>query len=286
MTTQAHWQPISSSRHANAGWVPYSDYHHAANQTTTPLLAAELSKASAIYPLAFLPQGETNYQLVAVHSLQPNINLFVNSQGKWLAPYVPAWYRSHPMRLLENKETGEQLLCVDEASPLFQAKIKKQKSDSSASNESFIEKNQHIEMFFDEEGKPSAILQGVIDFQKQCYTNRLVTEKLVQQLVDADLIEPWELNLQIEEGEAQPVSGLYRINEAALQELAGDTLEALAKNGALVIAYAQLLSADRIKDLEHRYRYKAQDQAQQASGHINLDELFGDDDGEDLKFGF
>lgn len=264
MTT---WTPVSRTQHVNAGWLSYRDYLHAATYATTPLLAAELPKAVGAFPLAFVQQEES-YQLVALHSLQPGVNLYINSQGQWLAPYVPAWHRSHPFRLLRNEENDDQILCVDESSTLFQA-----------------EASGAAKPFFDAEGNPHQELQETLGFLQECHNNRLLTDKLVQQLANAGLIQRWALQLQGSEGEPRLVEGVFQINVAALRALGGDALSALAASGALAIAYAQLLSADRIREFEQRYRYREQEQA--ASTTPDFDDLFGENgDSDTLNFGF
>lgn len=261
------WHPISRTQHANAGWLPYCDYQHAATTTATPLLAAELPKTVGAFPLAFVQQDE-GYQLVALHSLQPGVNLYVNSQGQWTAPYIPAWHRSHPFRLLKSDASDDQILCVDESSPLFQQ-----------------EATGDAKRFFDAEGKPNPDLQQTLGFLQECHHNRILTDKLVQQLEDAGVIQPWPLQLQGSEGEPKPVQGVFQINEAALRTLTGETATALIASGAMAIAYAQLLSSERIREFEQRYKLRAQEQA--ASKAPDLDALFGEGgDGDTLKFGF
>lgn len=267
MTTTPNWTPLSRSRHAKAARRPYANYQHAATSTFSPVLMVELSKLNGLYPLAFVQQGRS-YQLVALHGLQPGVNLYVNSQGQWQAPYIPAWHRSHPMRLLTNEDNGEQVLCVDEASSLYQ-------SQTSADGE----------RFFDDQGELSASMQGIFNFLQQCHHNRQITDTLVQQLADAGLIQPWALQVQAEGGTPITINGLFHINEAALQQLPGETLGRLAASSALGIAYAQLLSADRIAELLQRHQLRAQQQGQQSAAP-DLDKLFGESgDGDTLKFG-
>lgn len=259
------WQAVSKTRHRNAGWLPYTDHRFAAEDVTCPLLAAELPHAVACFPIAFTLAGES-YQLVALQSLQPGVNLYVNSQGQWLAPYVPAWYRSHPLRLLQSQE-GEHVLCVDEDSPLFRAKMEGE------------------QRFFNDQGEVTPALQQVIDFLQQCRNNQSVTQTLVKDLAEAGLIQPWPLQLDNGSETPTPVAGVFRIDEAALQHLPGDQLATLAQSGALAIAYAQLLSAPRLTDFNKRYQHRAQEQARQASDDINLDNLFGEQ-GDTFKFSF
>lgn len=261
----AQWQALSKSQHPNAGWLPYTDYHFAAGDVFSPLLAAEIPHAVACYPIAFT-QNVEGYQLVALQSLQPGVNLYVNSQGQWLAPYVPSWYRSHPLRLLPS-DTGEQLLCIDVESPLFRTQMEGE------------------QRFFDAQGEITPALQKVIEFLQQCRNNQTVTQTLVNALAAAGLIAPWALELDMGKTQPTPVAGIFHIDEVALQNLPGERLAPLAQSGALAIAYAQLLSAPRLADFSKRYQHRAQDQARQVSDEINLDALFGEH-GETFKFGF
>lgn len=265
--TTVKWIPVSRSRHATAGWLPYDSYQQVANQSRCPVLMAELPKINGFYPLAFHRQATAGYQLVAILGLQPDVNLYVNHKGQWLAPYVPSWYRCAPFHLLRNKTTHEQLLCVDETSPYFQAR-----AENAA------------QRFFDDSGQPTQAMQQVIEFQESCYANRQFTRQQVQQLADAGLIQPWELQAANADNKLAKVRNLFRINEAALHQLPAETLATLAKSGALGMAYAQLLSTGRITDLQARHQLWLQAQAK-ANSTPDLEQLFeGDDDS--LSFGF
>ena len=263
----AQWQALSPSRHPQAGWMPYTDYQFAAGDAFSPLLAAEIAHAVACFPIAFTQAGDgQGYQLVALQSLQPGVNLYVNSQGQWLAPYVPSWYRSHPLRLLPS-DTGEHLLCVDADSPLFRPEMAGE------------------QRFFDDQGAITPALHKVIDFLQQCRNNQSVTQNLVNALDAAGLIVPWALELDTGKAQPTPVAGIFHIHEAALQNLPAEQLAPLAHSGALAVAYAQLLSAPRLADFSKRYQHRAQDQTRQVSDEINLDALFGEQ-GDTFKFGF
>ena len=258
------WLAVSKTRHHNAGWMPYSEYHFTSSDTTCPLLAAEVAHAVTCFPIAFIKHND-NYQLVVLQSLQPNINLYVNKQGQWLAPYMPSWYRSHPLRLLQNN-TGEYLLCVDEDSSSFQI---------NSTGE---------QRLFDAQGNYTSSLSKVLEFLQQCHNNRMLTETLVNQIAEAELIIPWPLQLETGKGQPTPVNGVYQIDEHALRTLPGSQLAVLSQSGALAVAYAQLLSIPRLQDFSRRYRQRVEDQTQEASGEINLDNLFGDQG--DSKFSF
>ncbi|MDR5899554.1 hypothetical protein QC823_11220 [Halomonas vilamensis] len=63
-----------------------------------------------------------------------------------------------------------------------------------------------------------------------------------------------------------------------MRHLAGDTLSALAKSGALTVAYMQLLSQARLSDLAKRTEHP------NSGKKVDLESLFDED--EDLNFDF
>jgi len=108
-----------------------------------------------------------------------------------------------------------------------------------------------------------------VDFLKQCVQNKQVTQTLVNQLAEHNLIQPWDLKSRGLDDDPKPVKGLYHIDEPALKDLTPEYLSALAKSGALAVAYAQLLSEARLQDFAERFA--ARNQPPTA-------DLFGEDD--------
>lgn len=268
------WHALTKSDYANAGYAKYGDYKHAQTDAVAPLLMAELSHALPYYAIGFvaIPGQESEsqrYQLVLIQALQPGLNLYVNQEGKWLAPYVPSYYRSYPFRLIANAAKDNELtLCFDQESGLIHQPA--EQSDV---------------RFFDDAGELSQPMKAVVDFLQQRVQNEALTQSLVNQLSDAGLVETWNIEVKSaqDDDKTQPVQGIFRINEQALKQLEPGLLAELAQSGALGLAYAQLLSQARLKDLSLRYQYHAKQQAQPEPLEVDLDKLFGEDD-ETLKF--
>ena len=262
------WTALSPSQHQALAFRRFADYHFAQMDSFAPVLAAELSEASAYYPLAFIAQGEA-FQLVAVQSLQPGLNLYVGPQGQWQAPYVPSCYRSHPFRLLPKPDDeSQQILCFDADSSLID------------------EDNSNLDSLavFDREGQPSETLQPIIDFLQQRHNNQQLTDRVVASLARHGLIQPWPIKAQTdEEADSKAIEGLYHIDEERLKALAPAALSELTASGALGLAYAQLLSQARLKDFAVRYRQHDEYAKQQSSQMTDLDELFGENN-ETLSF--
>ncbi|KUJ72457.1 SapC family protein [Thiomicrospira sp. WB1] len=261
------WQPIQKSAHQNAKWQAYRDYGFANYDTTAPLLMAEMANALPFYPIGFVKDASDTFQLVTIQSLQPGLNLFVNAQGKWRVPYVPSIYRGYPFKMVKT-ETGDSVLCVDTESGLFMAEPE----------------NAQGQALFSEEGELSEPMKKVVEFLQQCDQNRQATQNAVNELVKADLIVPWSIQAKTSDASEKPVKGLFKIDEAKLKSLPGETLTLLSETNALALAYSQLLSLPRLKGLSQLYKLHEAEQKKTKPEEVDLDQLFGDDDEDSLKF--
>lgn len=212
-------QAITRERHANQRWRRYNSYSFAAADALSPLVVQEMPKATLSLPIGFIA-AEGGYQPVAIQGLKPGKNLFVAADGRWVGSYVPAAYRGYPFALARAGD-GKQVLCIDEGSGLLSA------SDG--------------EPFFGEDGQPGKAVTDVLKFLNQIDGNRQVTRHICALLQKHNLIQPWKIVLQGEDGE-QKVEGLYRIDEAAMNRLPAEAFMELRDAGALLLAYCQLLS--------------------------------------------
>ena len=220
-----NFQAVSRERHAALRWRRYSNYTFAAADTVVALVAAELPKAVMSIPIAFIEQGDA-FVLVAVLGLQPGNNAFVAADWRWVGQYIPAAFRSHPFRLVPT-ESG-QLLCVDEDSGLI---------GEGASGE--------CESFFGDNGEPTPAVRDIVGFLTHVEQSRAITAAACAVLRQHQLIRPWAITLKTETGEQQ-ITGLFQIDEAALNRLPDEALLEVRKAGALPIAYCQLLSMQHL----------------------------------------
>jgi len=227
---------ISKENFSGKTWRRHAGYAFAARETLIPLVVAELAQAVPAMPLGFVQSGE-GFQLVAVTALQPGANLFVAPDGRWLGAYVPAALRGYPFRLVKAQDRADSVLCIDEASGLV------------------VEAGQG-ETFFDEDGQPSKALKGVLELLSQVERSRMATRTAVDALAAAKLVQPWPLS--IKQGEQNvSVTGLYRIDEPALNALSNKTFTPLRRSGALPVAYAQLLSMNQLSVLQRLSQIQA-----------------------------
>ena len=186
-----NYQVITRERHGAKRWLRYTGYAFAMREAVMPLALAELAKAALSLPIGFIAQGD-GFVPAAVMSLQPEKNLFVAADGRWIHGYIPAAVRGYPFRLAKASD-GRQVLCIDEDSGL-------------------VNDGPDGESFFDDEGKPVQALREIMDFLEQTEQSRQVAARACAVLSKHHLIQQWPIIHQTASGERK-IDGLFRIDE-------------------------------------------------------------------------
>ena len=253
-----NYQVISAATYGAKRWLRYTGYAFAMRESVFPLALAELAKAAMSLPIGFIAQSDS-FVPAAVMSLQPEKNLFIAADGRWIHGYIPAAVRGYPFRLA-NTTDGRQVLCIDEDSGL-------------------VNNGPDGEAFFDDDGKLVQALRDIMDFLVQTEQSRQVVARACAILHKHHLIQHWPIIHQTASGERK-IDGLFRIDEAALNQLAADALFEVRNAGGLHIAYCQLLSMQHLPALGELTAAHAKTEAAQivtVSGELNL-ELFKKND--------
>lgn len=257
------WVAVQKTTHQHTRWLKYSHYNFAKNDTVAPVLLAELTQLLPFYPLAFVA-AEQGFQLVALQSIQPKLNLYLSAEGKWRVPYVPSTYRSHPFMLAPKNDT-EQTLCLNETS------------------EFIIKDSTQGKAIINAQGELDESMQPIIRFLQQCHANKQLTQQAVDLLNQHHLIVPWPIE-QSQNDTKVPVNGVYQIDASALHQLSGEALAELNQHHALELAYAQLHSKPRLHNFETLSQLYQQEQQQEAAKDLDLDQLFGEQNDDMFRF--
>ena len=259
--------PLSRNKHQYAG-LAAGDYRFAAENAVVPIVAEEIPQTLATMALGFVHfANENKYQLVAIQSLIPGQNLYIHVDGRWLMGYKPAWYRTHPFKLLPQEESERLILCIDEGS----ARYHEQAEEGDIP-------------FFNADGSPSQQVEGLMQFLKKLETGRQVTQAAVDRLAQHQLIVPWQIENRIDgnDDKRQPINGLFKVDEQALNALEPSILGELAKTGALALAYGQLLSEHRVPMIAKLYDLRQEALRQMANkktgDDLDIESLFADND--------
>ena len=219
-------EPLSSSKHANLKLIPANDYSFAREISRVPLSHTELVQASRYYPIVF-PAGEAMLPQ-ALLSLSRAKNFFVDENGNWTVPYVPAHIRRYPFILAKSDEQGNYAVCIDSEAP-------------------HLSTDQGNPLYADN-GEASELLNNAMEFLKRYHQEMLDTERLFAALQERGLLQDKLFN--IGQGEEQfTVRGFKTVDTDKLGEMDNETLGDWVKRGVMGLVYAHLHSLDNVRRL-------------------------------------
>jgi len=262
---------LQPDQHKSAGYTPAKSFQFASEISVVPILKDEVANTIGQMCLAFRKTlvGEVqSFDLVAMQSLQHDRNFFILPDGRWFRGYIPAFYRAYPFALKQGGKSNQLQICVN-------------------SDAIITEPAEEDLRFFDDKPELSPHLQSVLKFLVTTLQNRQVTINLCKMLDEANLIIEWPITFSEPDDNNQlqkkTLRGLYHIDAQAISQLSGEQLVSLNHSGALSLAYSQLLSEARLKELaelQTAYRQMEVNNQQQAQQQEvpDLDSLFGQDD--------
>lgn len=258
------WVALSASRHRGAAWLPQRGYRFASALPMIAIRVQELSQLLPHYLIAFRA-ARAGFQPVVLLGAGDDSNLYVNTDGRWLASYVPEALRGYPFALGGHKEQdkggrAEKVLCLHREHLLVEE----------------VERKGALPLF-NEKGELAVEVQRILEFLTQREQRAAVTSAATNALQDAGLIRPRALTLS--RGPDEPprrLEGVYGIDEKRLNALDTATFTGLRSSGALALAYVQLLSFSRTEHLERRMAYLRRQQPLTTAG-ADSGELFRDD---------
>ncbi|MGB2119506.1 MAG: SapC family protein [Porticoccaceae bacterium] len=195
----------------------------------------EFRNVQACYPIFFIKDGDTGqFYPAALFGFEENENLFVTDQG-WDATYIPMMIRRHPFLIgFQPGPNGEQA----EDNPVVSIDMDNPRVNT--------EKG---EALFTEEGNQTPYLEGAIAGLEAIHAGHEHNKVFVQALLANDLLEPFTLEITLNDGSNNQLLGFYTINEEKLRDLDGDTLSRLSKEGYLQAIYMQIASFARVRTL-------------------------------------
>lgn len=225
---------LNDQIHAQLKVRPATSFAYAAGASSVPLLASEFFEAAREYPIVFV-RGETGPVPTALLGLREGENLYVDSDGKWDARYVPAFVRRYPFVPGKGAQ-GELLVCIDEASPCF---------DGTAGEALFAA------------GKPTPQLEHAIKFLTEFHQAAAFTEQLGRRLQELGLLRQADSLAQLNDGSQFRLNGLNVVDETKLRALDRDTVQELFGNNTLAAVYAHLMSLGNMGALVDRLSRRA-----------------------------
>lgn len=224
--------PLDRARHRDLRLVRETKpFAFAATSHIIPAVVDEFALAARFLPILFIPAAPhpTPVFLVGTRTGQ---NLLVDSEGKWIDPYVPAFVRRYPF-MLGTPEGASPIICVDD------------KYEG-------LRQQDVGERLFAEDGADTPLLQDYARLTETYFAAAKRTETFLETLAALQLLRSVTVEIRSETGANTALHGFLTIDENRLNALPDADFLKLRAEGFLSAIYAHLFSlaaVDRLRQL-------------------------------------
>ena len=243
--------PLNSRDHGDWKVSSFADATFMASTHAIPLTVDEFVDAQRDYPIVFT--AGDNPLPIALMGLNDGVNTFIDAEKKLEAGvYVPAYVRRYPFILAKlNRESDDMSLCFDPTSGVV-GKADAGQQLFRAPTDS--EKQELTDQGQPEAMKPTDYTNGVLEFCTRFEQSGQRTRAFLEEIKKLDLLMEGRIDITRGDMPNQPFTytGFQMINEEKLRELPTDKIEALNKNGMLMLMHAQLFSMNLMRTLFER----------------------------------
>ena len=192
--------------------------------TALPLSFTEFTVACRDYPIAFVGADVASVIAMAVLGLEHQQNLFVTADESWDATaYLPAYVRRYPFCMtrvtVDGRVQAERVACVEKRAL-----------------------SERGEALYDAKGEPLAAWEERRKLLFEYEADLVRAEEMCRELGQLQLLETFNVQAVPHQGAPVAMTGMYRVAEHKLAELAPEKLKELAQKGVLARVYAHLIS--------------------------------------------
>jgi len=225
---------LNSSAHANTKVITDRGAEYGDNIKYALTFAFEFRNIQSCYPIFFSKDSETGqFYPIALFGLVNNENLFLDDRG-WDATYIPMMIERHPFLIgyqgaADPDGDPSPVVSIDMDNP----RVSKLKGET----------------LFTDGGKPTAYLEQAVTRLEAIHRGHEHNKDFVTALLDNDLLEPFTMEIKLNDGSDNQLLGFYTINEDKLSQLSGEALSALNTDGHLQPIYMALASYARVRTL-------------------------------------
>ncbi len=195
----------------------------------------EFRNLQAHYPVLFQKDVDTGtFQGVALLGLERGENLFLTDKG-WNAHYMPMVLEMQPFLIGTQRRSGEepeQVIHIDLNSPRV--------SDTEG------------HPVFLPHGGNTPYLEYIAGILEQVHIGASTSAAFYQAVDALGLLEPFALDIELNDSSKSRLTGFYTVNEEKLYALGGDDLSSLNKKGFLQPLFMAVASLSNFRDLIER----------------------------------
>lgn len=223
--------PLNNKQHANLKIQQSNDVSRFKKQHLIPITVQDFIPLSTEFPVVFVKNEETGqFTSVAMMGIRSGINLYCQDV-KWSCAVAPIGFHNAPLSLVKTSENSDEVIvCFDENSSLISTDTGEALFDEQCQQTEFLNR------------KTQALL-NVAEFTEQ-------TQAIINILAQKKLLTSKQLNVKLtSEQEPVLISGIYLIDEKALNALSTEEFEDFRTKGLLPLIYAHLASLHQITRL-------------------------------------
>ena len=224
----ANFVPVKKEKHQNLKVSDRRSLDHIKNQHLVGATAREFNQLAPSFPLFFIKEGDI-YRSVALLGLQAGENLFYYND-RFNAIALPQALALSPFALgLDDEKENTITACIDVDSE-------------------HVGEDKELALF-DAEGNESDVFKSVQESLGNLYENEVMTEKFIKELVDNDLLQEFELLINLASGEKKRLVGLYGIDEKKLNTLSDEKTLDFHKRGLFIPIHSMMVSMGQVNRL-------------------------------------
>ena len=212
---------LNKEAHADMTVSPSPEgYRFAASTRAIMIAAVEFFDAGRQFPIIFSASTDGTIFPLALLGLEENENLFVDSEGAWTAPYMPAYIRRYPFITTDGSE-GQTTVCFDEAFDGFNLEG-------------------GLPLF--DGGEPTEKTREIQAFLQDYLVQIQQTRAFGAMLLDAGLLKQIDAQANMADGKSYALNGMLVVDEQKLTQMADVDIVKMFRNGSMALVYAHLLS--------------------------------------------
>ena len=231
----ANVQTVDFARHGKLRVKPSPGFAHAKDRHVVAINVSELGITSSNFPVVLVQSPrDKRYTLVAMLGLKSGENVFYGEEF-WESCYVPMAVQRHPFVVGyddRQKESAELAPCIEIDSPCIS------ETDGMA--------------LFQSDGTPTDMLRSVSQTLRMMFESGKFTDQFIRKLEELQLIAPFELILQAQNGDLNRVTGMATIDEKKLKALSAEQLKDLQTHDFLAPCHLMLVSLYQLNQLIRR----------------------------------
>lgn len=197
---------------------------------SAPTFPFEFRSVQTCYPILLQRRDDGSHVPVALFGFERGENLFLDESG-WHASYIPAMIRREPFMVGLQKGEGEpiRVLSLD----LDHPRVSREDGEA----------------LFQPLGGRTPFLERAADLVEQVYEGVGQAERFIRALEAHGLIESVTMEIRLRDGSRNHLLGMHAVNEERVQELDGETLGQLNREGHLMPLFMMLASLPNLQRL-------------------------------------